>query len=188
MEFLLELDYRVFEFINQGLSNDFFNFFLKWMRNEWIWAPLYVFIISFCIYNFGKKAYWLVLFLLLTVSISDTVSSRLIKKTVKRERPCRNEAIENPNVLIKCGKGFSFTSSHATNHFAIASFLVFTLGQFYKKIKWPLLIWAFLIGFSQIYVGVHFPLDVLAGSIVGYCIGRLAALLFNKQYGYTLTV
>lgn len=186
MEAILNADYELFHLINGSLSNPFFDFWLKWMRNEWIWFPLYVFIISFFIYNYGRNAYWLILFCFLTVGTSDTVSSQLIKKTVKRERPCRNEAIHNPVVRIRCGSGYSFTSSHATNHFAIAVFLTLTLGRVIKRIGIPLITWAAIIGFAQIYVGVHFPLDVLTGSLIGIGIGWLWSYVFMKYYHHIL--
>ncbi len=186
MDLILQADYVLFHWINTTLSNPFFDFWLTWMRNEWIWFPLYIFIITFFIYNYGKNAYWLILFCFLTVGTSDTVSSHLIKKTVKRERPCRNEAVVSPMVRIRCGSGYSFTSSHATNHFAVAIFLAFTLGRVVKKIKWPLIAWAAIIGFSQIYVGVHFPIDVLVGSCLGVFIGLFWSKIFMKYYGEIL--
>ncbi len=182
MDTILNIDYTIFYWINQGLSNPFFDFVLKWIRNEFIWGPLYIFIISFFAYNYGKKSYWLILFCFLNSASSDLVSSGLIKKSVKRDRPCRNIEIHNPNVLVRCGSGYSFTSSHATNHFAIATFLFCIMGSRFKRIKWPLFLWAGLIGFAQIYVGVHFPLDVLVGSIIGFLIGKGWGIIFNKYY------
>ncbi|MBK9689235.1 MAG: phosphatase PAP2 family protein [Saprospiraceae bacterium] len=140
----------------------------------------------FFIYNYGKNAYWLILFCFLTFGTSDSVSSQLIKKTVKRERPCRNSAVEHPVVRIRCGSGYSFTSSHATNHFAIAVFLSLTMGGVFRKIRIPLILWALVIGISQIYVGVHFPLDVACGSIIGIAIGWLWAKVFMNYYGKIL--
>jgi membrane-associated phospholipid phosphatase len=187
LDTILQLDYFLFDFINQKLSNSFFDFFLKWMRNEFIWTPFYIFIIAFFIYNYGKKSYWLVLFSILTVTCSDAISSHLIKKNVQRLRPCRDVSIEHISVRVKCGSAFSFTSSHATNHFAIASFLSFTLGLYQKKIRLPLFLWAFIICISQVYVGVHFPLDVTCGAILGLGIGYGVATIFNRFYGYLLS-
>lgn len=187
MESILNIDYQIFEWINSGWSNPFFDVFMRWMRNEWIWFPLYSFIISFFIYNYGRNAYWLILFCFLTFGTSDSVSSQLIKKSVKRERPCRNEAIDKAVVRIRCGSGYSFTSSHATNHFAIAVFLSMTIGAVFKWIRIPLILWAAVIGLAQIYVGVHFPLDVMVGSSIGALIGLFWAFIFNKYYAYILS-
>ena len=82
---------------------------------------------------------------------------------------------------VHCGGGYSFTSSHATNHFALATFLVIILGPFFKWIRIPIFLWAASIAFGQVYVGVHYPLDVLAGSIVGILLG----ILMTKFYQMT---
>jgi membrane-associated phospholipid phosphatase len=186
LETILNWDYALFSWINQGLSNPFFDIVLVWTRNSIFWIPLYLSIISFFIINLGRKGYWIVLFCLLTVFTSDTISSGLIKKTVKRDRPCRSEFVENVNIRVRCGRAYSFTSSHATNHFAIAAFLVFSLGMFFKWIKPVLFAWAGIIGFAQIYVGVHFPFDVLVGSFNGLIIGWFWSKVFKKYYFYTI--
>ncbi|MDQ3072456.1 MAG: phosphatase PAP2 family protein, partial [Bacteroidota bacterium] len=106
------------------------------------------------------------------LTISDQVSSSLIKPNIGRLRPCADIlAGEGINLLVKCGSGKSFPSTHAANHFTIAVFLITCLG---KNIKWfgPfLLFWATLVSFAQVYVGLHFPLDVIAGCILGVTIG-----------------
>jgi len=81
-------------------------------------------------------------------------------------------------LLVHCGRAYSFTSSHAANHFAIAVFISLTLGLLYSWIKWPLLLWAGSIAYGQVYVGVHYPLDVIVGSLVGIIIGYLVAKLY----------
>ena len=87
---------------------------------------------------------------------------------------------------MHCGAGYSFTSSHAANHFAVATFLIMTIGQILPKIKKWLWLWAASIALAQVYVGVHFPLDVLAGGILGVVLGRLWSMLFLKYYGHVL--
>jgi membrane-associated phospholipid phosphatase len=185
LDSILNIDYYLFELINQKMSNPFFDFFLKWARNEYVWIPLYVFIISFLIVNYKSKSYFLLLFIILTVGCSDLVSSRLIKKNVKRDRPCRSEFVD-AIARVKCGRAYSFTSSHATNHFAIATLLSLTFGQYFKRIKWPLFAWAALISIAQVYVGVHFPLDIFCGALVGIAIGYLSSKLMHKYFGYIL--
>ncbi len=187
MESLLNIDYYLFQLINQKLSNPFFDFLLVWMRNEYIWVPLYIFIIAFTIFNYKAKSYWLLLFMFLTVGCSDFISSQVIKKNIKRDRPCRNVHVETVTPRVKCGKAYSFTSSHATNHFAIATFLSFTFGQFFRKIRWPLFTWAGMICLAQVYVGVHFPFDVICGAMLGFFIGYISATLCMKYYGYIFT-
>ena len=181
----LEWDFQIFKMINTGLSSPLLDAFLPWTREPLFWVPLYLFIIAFVMFNFGKKGYWFVLFLAITVSNSDIVSSRLIKKSVERLRPCNDD---NVAVIkrVRCGGGYSFTSSHATNHFAVASFLVSTLGLYFKRYRGWLWLWAAVISFAQVYVGVHYPLDILAGALVGTIIGQWWAWVFRKYYGHTI--
>ncbi len=154
-------------------------------RHKIFWAPFYVFIISFLFINFRKKAYWILLFLLLAIGTSDLISSHLIKKNVERLRPC-NEPELVVTERIRCGSGYSFTSSHATNHFAIAFFLICLFAERQKWIKYLLLFWAGSISFGQVYVGVHYPLDVFCGAILGVLIGGLWASIYQRYYGFDL--
>lgn len=125
----------------------------------------------------------MVLFALLTIGISDTVSSQWIKKNVKRPRPCNDEVIANEVLLrIKCGGGYSFTSSHATNHAAIALFLFFVFKYERRLWRYLLILWAITIGIAQIYVGVHYPGDVGVGLIIGSLIGWLMSLSFQRLF------
>ncbi len=182
---IINWDIHWFEAINTGLSSAFLDAFLPWTREPLFWIPFYLFIIAFVIFNFGKKGYWFLLFLTLTVSSSDIVSSRLIKKNVERLRPCNDENVEVIK-RVRCGSGYSFTSSHATNHFAIASFLFSTLGIYFKKHRGWLWLWAAVVSFAQVYVGVHFPLDIFFGGLIGAIIGQCWAWVFNRYYGHTL--
>jgi len=174
-------DEQLFYLLNTRIHNSFFDLVLPILRNKYFWVPLYTFIIFFLFYNFNpRKALIYLLSLMLTLTISDQLSSNLIKNQVKRPRPCQQYKImKEGRVLVRCGNGYSFTSSHATNHFAMAFFLSLSLGQWLPKIKMPLYIWAAVISFSQIYVGVHFPLDILMGTLLGSLIGILCALIFN---------
>lgn len=178
-------DYELFEAINTGLSSGFLDAFLPWMRAPLFWIPLYLFLLAFVFFNYGKKGFWFVLFIAFTVTNSDMLSSRLIKKSVERLRPCNDESVEVIK-RVRCGSGYSFTSSHATNHFAIASFMVSTLGLYIRRIRPWFWIWAAVISFSQVYVGVHYPVDILVGAIIGTLIGQFWAYLFRKYYGNIL--
>jgi len=134
--------------------------------------PFYLFLISLVWINFPKKAIFFLLSMVLCIFLSDTISSEWIKKSVKRIRPCKQEVLaQEVQLLVHCGSGYSFPSSHAANHFALSVFLMIGLGKIWRWIKIPLLIWAGLISFAQVYVGVHFPLDVIGGAILGALIG-----------------
>ncbi len=169
---LLDIDQQVFSLINQGLSNDVFDWLLPPIRNKYTWIPLYAFLIFALIKHYGKQSLVYILFAVCTVFAADTISSKLIKKTVERPRPCHIvDQFPNTKVRVDCGGGYSFTSSHATNHFAVAWY--FMLIPLFSRRRWQILFlfWASMICLAQVYVGVHYPLDVLAGGFIGSLIG-----------------
>lgn len=180
LDFLTSLDQRLFFAINHGMSNEFFDWIMPFLRNRYFWIPLYVFMAIFFIMNYGKNGLKILIFLALTFAIADYSASSIIKPTIRRLRPCNDTSI-NAIVItrISCGPGYSMPSSHAVNHFGIACFLIFV---FYKRWKWILpisLFWAFIIGFAQIYVGVHYPFDILTGAILGCIVAYITATVFN---------
>jgi undecaprenyl-diphosphatase len=83
-------------------------------------------------------------------------------------------------LLDHCSGGFSFTSSHAANHFGLAMFLFISLNPLFKKYTWLFFVWAAMIAYAQVYVGVHYPVDVLAGAIIGLLVGKLNGNIFKK--------
>lgn len=181
MTTLIEIDQWLFSLINQDLHNPVLDFIMPYWRDKYFWIPFYVALAGFLVYKFKARGAYLIVGLLVAVSIADSVSSHIVKQQVQRIRPCNQEELkEEVKLLVRCGTGYSFTSSHATNHFAIAVFLILTLGQVYRKIKWPLLIWAATIALGQVYVGVHFPFDILAGGILGSLIGWGVAAVYHQ--------
>ena len=182
MEWLLDLDISLFYVINHGWSSDILDFILIPVRNPFVWAPLYIFIIGFVIFNFKSKTYWFLLLILLNMGTSDLVSSRIIKPTIERLRPCHPASGVDAIVRVRCGSGFSFTSSHATNHFALSTFLSLSLGFILGRLKVLLFIWALIISIAQVYVGVHYPVDILVGSLIGISVGMIFGSLFLHYY------
>ena len=178
---LLHLDRQLFHFINTGLSCAFLDWLMPMMRNPRFWIPLYVFIIGFCVWRYKKPGLILIALLLLAVGFADYTSASIIKKQVQRLRPCR-DPVTSANVISRapCGTGYSFPSTHATDHFAIAIFLSCL---FFKRWKWVLpaaVFWAAVICFAQVYVGVHFPVDVTCGAVYGALVGLAFALGFKQ--------
>lgn len=178
---LLQLDEQLFQVINSGWQNAFFDWLMPLLRNKFVWFPAYLFLLSFLLVNFRKKGLLLALAFFAAVSVSDFTSSQLLKKNAGRLRPCK--VFERPaeiRLLVPCGSGYSFPSSHASNHFAMAVFLCLTLGKIYRRIRLPLLVWAAAVAFAQVYVGVHFPLDVVAGGVWGAGIGIVSFYFFRQ--------
>lgn len=183
LEQLLQVDTQLFQIINQDWHNSFFNGVLPLLRNKLLWIPLYLFLLTFILMNYTNKAVFILLFAGITIFASDFTSSKLVKPQIERLRPCNNPVIKKSvKLLVHCGQGYSFTSSHATNHFALAVFLMLIL-----KLKWSwiLLFWAGIISFSQVYVGVHYPFDILGGavlgSIIGYILGKICLRWINSH-------
>jgi len=178
---IVELDQSLFQLLNAEWTNGLFDALLPIWRNKYFWIPVYMFIILFVMYNFGrKKAHWFLLCLFVTVGTADFTSSHLVKKTVQRVRPCNEPNLPQVRELTRCGSGYSFTSSHATNHFAISIFLLSTIGLGYRRIRWLLIFWAVSVAYAQVYVGVHYPLDVISGAILGSLIAKLFVWVYKK--------
>lgn len=184
-EQLLAYDRHLFRIVNNQWSNIFFDWLMPWLRNSTMWLPLYLFLLLFILINFRKNGWWLILFAAGTVIMSDFVSSKIIKENIIRLRPCNEPDIAGwVHVLVGYRpQSSSFTSSHAANHFSIAMFLYITLKNHFKY--WPglFLLWAFSISFAQVYVGVHYPLDITCGALIGILIGYLSGRSFNRTYG-----
>lgn len=175
-------DTVIFLEINTQWTSSYLDNIFPWWRDANTWIPLYMFLIFFLFLNFKSKAWVWILFALITVVITDQTSSHLIKNFIQRPRPCADDYLQfHVRLLLDhCSGGFSFTSSHATNHFGFAVFVFITLKDVLKNWKWLFIFWAATISYGQIYVGVHYPLDVLCGGIMGALIGWLTATMYIK--------
>jgi membrane-associated phospholipid phosphatase len=181
IDHLVQFDRHLFYFINHDMANSFFDWLMPILREPRTWIPLYIFIIVFCIYRYRKVGLYIILGLTVTFAIADSGSAGLGKHIFKRVRPCNDPTMASfDTARIPCGTGYSFPSAHASNHFALAIFLCLVFG---KKSRWIWLwaiLWAVLICFAQVYVGVHYPIDVFAGALYGTLVGWLVSLLFKK--------
>ncbi len=182
---LIDFDKWLFTKINQTTANSLFDAIMPFFRQPLVWIPLYLFFILFAIYNFPKKALSWIIGLGLTASITDIISSRIFKPLIGRERPCNDfEMVDTIRLLIpNCGQNGSFTSSHAANHFGIAMFIYITMRNSWGNYTYLFFIWAALISYAQVYVGVHFPFDILGGAIIGCSAGYFIATIFTKKIG-----
>jgi undecaprenyl-diphosphatase len=184
---LLHADYALMLKINRDWQIPFFDTVALFIRESTFWVPVYVFLVLLATINYGRRGFWWIATLLGLVALTDLLSSHVVKEILYRPRPCRDEFMAHQiRFLAKtCGMNGSFTSSHATNHFAIAMFLYQTLKT--KSSWWGMaFLWAGLISYAQVYVGVHYPADILGGALLGCTAGYLVARIFNNQTGFGL--
>ena len=175
------LDQRLFFFLN-GKHNAFFDFIMYWASDPYIWLPLYIGLAVYLYRYFRQAAFYLFFCILLLESLSDQLSSHLIKNWVQRPRPSHVEAYIPYIHLSKAGPGgeYGFVSSHAANSFALALFLALLLPRGNYAIKCLLIGWALLVSYSRIYNGVHYPGDVLGGILLG----GMLAFIFHRLFSY----
>ena len=180
IEQLKQLDHHLFYGVNHGMGNAFFDWLMPILRNPKTWIPLYICIIGFCVYRYKKTGVYIIILAAMAVGATD-LTGNVVKHSFKRLRPCNSPQMASIITMrVPCGSGYSFTSSHASDHFALAMFLSVA---FYRRNKWlwiPLVLWAGLICFAQVYVGLHYPADVLAGALLGSAIAVLFSFLFKK--------
>lgn len=160
------LDIKLFYFINSDTQNKVFDILMPWVTNRNNWWPLIGIVVVYLL-AFGKrKGRVAVLVIGIAVGLSDFTASSVIKPMFGRIRPCH--LLEGVNLLANCTRSYSFPSSHASNIFALA-----VAGSYYfRRAMVPLFILAFAIAYSRVYVGVHYPFDVIGGAFWG---GMIAA-------------
>ncbi|WP_321288529.1 phosphatase PAP2 family protein [uncultured Sunxiuqinia sp.] len=169
IESIKQLDQSIFFFFN-GMHNSFWDIVMSLLTKTGTWLLFYLTLIYFIVRKYKMKALVILILLALTIVISDQVSV-FFKETVKRFRPTHEPAIQNLVHYVHSRGGlFGFFSSHATNSFAVA---VFT-ARLFKNTRYQFLIyfWAILVSYTRIYLGVHYPFDILTGMLVGILIGH----------------
>lgn len=166
------LDKQLFLLLNANHS-PFWDSFMFWMSHKWIWLPLYFCFVFLIFYALQRFDYKLVIVIAMLIASTDMCCSLLLKPSFKRLRPCHQSELKTQiHTVGNCGGQYGFASSHAGNTFAIATFLYL---WFRKNNRVKLLfVWAFVVSFSRIYLGVHFPLDVVVGALIGIIFATIA--------------
>ena len=185
LEELVQLDKQLFLFLN-GLGTETWDGFWRYLSRtlSFVTLPLFALLLFLSYRVYGLKATGVLLIIVtLLITCTDQLSN-FFKYGIGRLRPCYNEELMHVMRLVKgyCGGKFSFFSAHAANSAALAGFYAVLFRKKYRLVAIFLVIWAILVGYSRIYIGVHFPLDVLTGLAIGFLFGWL----FSRLYIFTL--
>lgn len=188
MDTLLELDRRLLLFFN-GFHHPALDSFMYYASQTMAWLPLYILLIVFIFRKYKSDGWYVLIGAAITVLLADQITSSIMKPFFARLRPSQEPSLIGLVHLVNGYKGglFGFASSHAANTFGTALFVWLMLKPFYKKIVW-LFLWAALMSYTRIYLGVHYPGDILVGAIVGLLsgwIGFRCSLWLIGRYGRT---
>lgn len=180
MDSLSNIDTDLFLFLN-GLHASWLDKVMIAVTQMWIWVPLYLLLIYWTVKQYGKRCWWVFLAVGVVVLCSDQLSAHVCKPFFQRLRPCYNPDLQDLIYLPKgmAGGRFGFVSSHAANTFAVAAFLTPVLRNYRPWLGIVLYLWAFISSYSRIYLGFHYPGDILCGAILGILIGLILWRVFQ---------
>lgn len=176
---LLELDTRAMLAIN-GTNDPFLDIIFYWVSQKWTWIPFYLWILYLLYRSYGRKVWWCLPCIALMITGSDQIST-LLKEATERLRPCHEPTLRHLVHLVhqKCGGSFGFVSSHAANSMALAVFVILILPRGHRDVSIEMIAFALLNGYSRIYLGAHYPIDVLGGFTVGLVMALLCTTLLR---------
>ena len=178
LEFLNNIDTNIFIFLN-GINSQFWDNIMWWISGSKSWIPMYAVIVAYIVYKQRWKSIITLIFIALVVTLADQISVHAFKEVFQRLRPCHNPVLQDIVHIVrdKCGGQYGFVSSHAANTYAVAFFLSSLFKNRY--FSWFILIWATVVSYSRIYLGVHYPFDVLGGATLGAIIGLTTYILYS---------
>lgn len=163
--FLYSIDVAILRWVNEGWSGGFLDVFFSYITElHHFLIPIALLLLSLLIWG-GKKGRWVVLALVITVTLTDQVSAHVFKGIFDRVRPCN--ALTGVLTPYEHPSSYSFPSSHATNMGGSMTLLALA----YPPWAWLCALFAFLVGLSRVYLGVHYPSDVMSGWLLGIAIG-----------------
>ncbi len=188
MEEIILEDKQAMIFLNNLGSSTFDPFWIL-VSEKWFWIPLYVIFLYFLYKNFNKKSlFYILLFVALGITASDQIAN-IFKFGFERLRPCHDPSLEGLLREVKCGGKFGFYSAHSSNSFFVATYLTILLGKKIKQLPYFLFVWAAIVAYSRVYLGMHFPGDIIVGAIMGILLalffGTLAKKVIKKSEATT---
>lgn len=180
IEFLKDIDTQLFLFLN-GIHSPFFDVVFEYFSGRFFWIPLYALLFVIATLKLKWKMMYFILAVVALIFLSDKISVYWFKEVFMRYRPCHNNDIAHLIHLVDgCGGKYGFVSSHAANTFALAAFMGIILRKHFPKMLFWMLIWATVVSYSRIYLGVHYPADIAVGGMLGILIGYAVAFILKK--------
>ena len=173
LKFISDIDQSILLWIHQYMTNPIFDLLMPFITHEENWVFPILLLLLFLGIKGGKRGKITLLLLIIALSITDSLCAQVLKPLFERIRPSHLN-IEGINLLVSKGGKWSMPSNHAANMFALSV----VLSYFYQKTSLAIYSLALLIAFSRVYVGVHFPGDVIAGAFIGYITSWLALTLW----------
>ena len=152
---------------------------MVWVSGKTTWWPFYLALLAYLVWSRRLQVIPIILFIVLCITLADQSSVHLFKEVFERLRPCREPALEGLVHMVngKCGGLYGFVSSHAANTFGLAMLLLLIVKKQWFTVL--MLVWATLVSYSRIYLGVHYPGDIVGGAMLGMLCGYLVFLLFR---------
>ncbi len=189
IEKVLSLDTELFVYLN-SLGSETYDGFWLFITRQANWAPFFLILLYVIFKKLGpKQTLYLLLFIAILITFTDQVTN-LFKHSFQRLRPCNNPEIQSFIRIVKSSNSFSFFSGHAANSMAVTTFLYLAVGRRYFKFFGFLVLWPFLFAYSRIYLGLHYPGDILTGYLFGISSGFLVFKCYQiiqKKYFSIIT-
>jgi undecaprenyl-diphosphatase len=177
LEKILSIDTELFIFLN-GLGSETYDGLWLIITKQTSWIPFFLFLLYLIYSKLGtKNTLYLLLFVAILLVFTDQITN-LFKNSVQRLRPCNNPEINSFIRIVQSRKSYSFFSGHAANTMAVATFLYLIFKRNFKYL-WLLFLWPLIFAYSRIYLGLHYPLDIICGYLCGLILGYLMFKLYQ---------
>ena len=173
LDIFYTLDKKILIWVNQTISNPIFDWLMPLITHQNNWSIPFLFLVIYLAALSGKRGRIALVILIIAIGITDSISAFVLKPYFARIRPS-HDLIDSISLLVSKGGKWSMPSNHAANMFSLAV----VLSYFFEKIKSPIYFLATTIAFSRVYVGVHYPADVIIGGLFGYGISWLVLTLW----------
>ncbi|MBN1158290.1 MAG: phosphatase PAP2 family protein [Bacteroidales bacterium] len=178
IEFLHQIDSELFMWLNSRHSH-LFDRIMFFISGRWEWIPLYAVLLGFIVWRYRWKSLWILLAVAILITVSDQLTN-ILKAAVRRPRPCKDPVIGQMVLLVNdyCSGMYGFVSAHASNTFALATFISLLFRN--RWVTTGMLFWASVVSYSRIYLGVHYPGDIICGALLGVLLAWGICYILNR--------